>query len=212
MPEPPSTQPSEKTLAHMRGSAAPEGFVALPRPPTPFNRIVRRLSRTHRTRAVELDELRPWVEDSLATFRMLGAELETIEAVRGNFMSRWRIASSEAPADVWCGEVVFSEGGEPLVFMYPDSPWGRLPSPLFALGSQAGVDHMVAHLLEYFAGRDYGEEAACRDQVRLMLARRRPVASIIAVMIAVSHRFHKRIPLSVYRPALRERFLNENAK
>jgi hypothetical protein len=109
---------------------------------------------------------------------------------------------------VWCGEVVFAPSSAPLVYMYPNSPWGRVPGPLFDMASQAGVDHMVAHLFEYFAGHDYGEQAACRDQVRLMLARRGPMTSIVAVLIAVSHRFHKRIPLSIYVPAFRERFLN----
>lgn len=205
-----STQPHQPPPAYMRGSAAPDGFAALPRPDTRFNRLVRRLTRERPTRAVVLGDLSPWVEDSLRMFGLLGAEPETIEAVWDSFKRRWRIATTEAPADVWCGEVVFSEKEEPLVLMYPDSPWGRVPGRLFAIASQAGVDHMVAHLLEYFAGRDYGEEAACRDQVRLMLARRRPATSIAAVLIALSHRLHKHIPLSAYGPALRERFLRES--
>jgi len=190
----------------MRGSAAPEGFAALPRPDTPFNRLVRRIGDGRRPAQVALEDLEPAVEDALARFTGLGASSESIAAVRDNFARRWSIAPGPSPADVWCGEVVFGEGEEPLVLMYPDSPWGRTPRRLFSISTQAGVDHMVAHLLEYFAGADYGEEAACRDQVRLMLARRRPSSTIAAALIAIGHRLHKQIPLSAYLPALRERY------
>ena len=193
----------------MAGSAAPESFAALDRPDTRFNRLVKRLSGLRTERRVALADLEPCVEDALARFAELGAPAHAIEAVRDNFARRWSIASGPSPADVWCGEVVFDQDDpttEPLVFMYPDSPWGRTPHRLFRVSTEAGVDHMVAHLLEYFAGADYGEEAACRDQVRLMLARRRPSRTVAAALIAIGHRLHKQIPLRVYVPALRERY------
>ena len=204
----PDPKPAEASRpSHMRGSAAPEEFSALPRPETLFNRLVRRLFGMRRTRSVLLEDLRPWLYESLRAFAVLRAPSHAIAAVTDSFEHRWSIADTPAPKDVWCGEVVFSEGREPLVLMYPDSPWGRAPNRFFAIATQAGVDHMVAHLLEYYSGSDYGEKAACRDQVRLMLVRRGPQHTVMAVAIAVGHRFHKRIPLATYQPALRERYL-----
>jgi hypothetical protein len=206
MSESSSDQSSDRRSSYMQGSAAPAGFSALPRPRTRFNGLVSRVFRAHDAREVHLEDLEIWLDDSLATFQLLGASDQAIASVRDNFRDRWRISAKEAPADVWCGEVVFSEGSAPLVFMYPNSPWGRLPGWSFATASQVGVDHMVAHLLEYFEGRDYGEEAACRDQVRLMLARDGILTNAVAALIAFSHRLHKHIRLSTYRPALREHF------
>jgi hypothetical protein len=191
---------------HMEGSVAPEGFSALPRPPTRFNRFVRKATGAHKARALTISDLRPYIDDSLAIFAGLAADCTAIEAVRDNFERHWLVAEAPAPRDVWCGEVTFRDGQEPVTLMYPDSPWGRLPGPVFPIATQAGVDHMVAHLVEYFSGTDYGEAAACRDQVRLMLARRRPAATAMAVAIALGHRLHKRIPLTTYRTALAERF------
>jgi len=66
---------------------------------------------------------------------------------------------------------------------------------------------MVAHLLEYFSGAEYGEEAACRDQIRrLLLARRWLADTAMAVVIVICHRLHKHMPLRIYGPALRERY------
>ena len=101
---------------------------------------------------------------------------------------------------------MFARARDPLVFMYPDSPWGRTPRPFYGIATQAAVDHMVAHLIEYFSGAEYGDEAACRDQIRLMLARRRLANTAMAVVIAIGHRLHKGVPLRNYGPALRERY------
>jgi hypothetical protein len=210
MSESSSDQSSDIRSSYMHGSAAPAGFSALPRPRTRFNRLVKRVFRARSARDVHVQELEIWLEDSLATFRRLGASDHAIASVRDNFRDHWSISAMEAPADVWCGEVVFSKGSAPLVFMYPNSPWGRLPDWSFAMASQVGVDHMVAHLLEYFEGHDYGEEAACRDQVRLMLARDGILTNATAVLIALSHRLHKHVRLSAYRPALREYFFHSS--
>lgn len=191
----------------MRGSAAPAGFASLHRPKTLFNRLVRLVFGMRSTRSLLLEDLRPWLCESLRAFAALRAPAHAIAAVMDSFEHRWSIAHIPAPEDVWCGEVLFGEGREPLVLMYPDSPWGGTPKWFFDIATQAGVDHMVAHLLEYYSGADYGEEAACRDQVRLMLIRRGLQHTVMAAAIAVGHRFHKRIPLAIYRPILRERYL-----
>lgn len=190
----------------MLGSTAPERFAALPRPDTRFNRCIRRASSARRPRALKLDDLRPLVDESLRTFSRLGASPQSVSAVQRSFARSWSAAETPAPSDVFCGEVVFAHTREPLVLMYPDSPWGRIPQPFYGIASQAAVDHMVAHLLEYFSGAEYGEEAACRDQIRLMLARRRLADTAMAAVIAICHRLHKNVPLRSYGPALRERY------
>jgi hypothetical protein len=49
---------------------------------------------------------------------------------------------------------------------------------------------------------DYSEEAACTDQVRLMLARRGLRSRIAGIVICLGLRFHKEIPLGEFRSRL----------
>jgi hypothetical protein len=57
------------------------------------------------------------------------------------------------------------------------------------------VDHIVSHLYHWFAGEDFSEEVACRDQV-LMLRRRPGLATTLAsVIVALGLSAHKRLPL-----------------
>lgn len=189
----------------MDGSAAPEGFAALPRPETRFNRLLLWLSGHWPRRTLALDDLRPSLEATLETFGDLGVDDDALEIVRRSFEHHWHAVDTPAPRNVWFGEVVFGADEVPLVFIYTDSPWSRTPQQLFRLATLASVDHIVAHLVEYHLGADYGEAAACRDQFRLMLARRGWQYKISAMAVVALHRVHKQIPLRGYLPALKER-------
>jgi hypothetical protein len=194
---------TEQRARHMDGSAAPRGYEALYRPSTGFNRVIRRLLRRRAARSVTNRELARWADDSLHQFSKLGANATALSQVRRHKNTGWLIADAPAPSDVWCGEVVFGAQRDPLVIMYPDSPWGRLPAPAYDIASQIGVDHMVAHLYEYYLGGDIGEERACLHQVNLLLTRGGYSRWLLALLVALSHRLHKHIPLGTYAGLLR---------
>ena len=206
MDAPDSQKDSVRPPSHMFGSSAPSGFSALPRPETRFNRALLRVSARRARRHLVLNDLRPWVTDSVETFARLGAMAAALEKVQQSFERHWRMVDAAAPRNVWFGEVVFGRDAEPRVFIYTDSPWSRTPQRLFRIGTQAAVDHIVAHLLEYHSGSDYGEGAACRDQCRLMLERRGWQYKASAITTVIIHRLHKQIPLRTYSPALREHY------
>ena len=136
-----------------------------------------------------------YFEESLRAMEVLGHDSHALDAVRRGFPAQWTLSEAQAPIDVWCGEVVFKPGTEPLVLMYPNSAWGRLPSPVHGIATQTGMDHMVAHLVEREAGRDFGELAACRDQVWMMLTRGTVASMLTGFLVAAAHRLHKQIPV-----------------
>jgi len=168
------------------------------------NRLAMAVTRWRQPRQLERSELDRWVGDSIATMSALGADDATLKSVRSDSKS-WIISSEPAPEEVWCGEIKWPPvaNEKPKTFIYPDSPWGRLPSRrLFAVGGQTGIDHMVSHLYRYMKRDDYSEEAACTDQVRLMLARRGLRSRVAGIVICLGLRFHKEIPLREFRSRL----------
>lgn len=178
---------------------------ALPRPGlNPVNWLAHFATRGRRPRRVERAELDGWIEDSIATMTSLGADPATLDLVRSESRG-WEISAEPAPEEVWCGEIIWPKtpDEEPETYIYPDSPWGRMPGrKLFELGGQTGADHMVSHLYRYIKQDDYSEEAACTDQVRLMLARRGLRSRIAGLAIGLGLRFHKEIPLREFRVRL----------
>lgn len=178
---------------------------ALPRPGmNPINWLVLVATKWRPPREVKRPELDRWIEDSITAMSALGADRAVLELVRDDSRS-WTISSQPAPKEVWCGEIKWpaTSSEEPKTYIFPDSPWGRSPSRrLFALGGQTGIDHMVSHLYRYFKKADYSEEAACTDQVRLMLARPRLKSRIAGIAICLGLRLHKEIPLREFRTRL----------
>ena len=156
-------------------------------------------------RRLRHEHLSPYLDRAKEDMSVLGAREEGLRAVDVHFRDHWVVSSEVAPDEVWCGEVLWpahdgARSGIPEAILFPDSPWGRLPGQrLFALATQTGVDHMVSHLYRWFAGVDYSENEACADQVRLMVARRRPFS---AAVVALGLWRHKKIPLrSFWRAA-----------
>jgi hypothetical protein len=174
----------------------------LPRPGMNIvNRVAVALTGHWSPRRVERSELDRWVDASIAAMADLGADPRALAAVRSD-SREWKIDPEPAPKEVWCGEIFWSEG-EPDTHIYPDSPWGRIPSrTIFEIGAQTGVDHMVSHLYRYAKDDDYSEAAACTDQVRLMLARPGLLSRVAGVAICIGLRFHKEIPLREFRQRL----------
>jgi len=178
---------------------------ALPRPGMNLiNRLAMLATGRRRPRQLKRPELDRWVEDSVATMTAIGADRATLDRVRTESRS-WQISSDPAPEEVWCGEIKWppEPDREPETFIYPDSPWGRIPArKLFELGGQTGIDHMVSHLYRYLKQDDFSEEAACTDQVRLMLARPGLRSRIAGIAICLGLRLHKEIPLREFRARL----------
>lgn len=178
---------------------------ALPRPGMNLiNRLATMTTRGRRPRQVQRPELDRWIEDSVATMASIGADRAALDLVRADSRT-WEISCKPAPEEVWCGEIKWppTPDEEPKTYIYPDSPWGRTPTrKLFELGGQTGIDHMVSHLYRYLKHDDFSEEAACADQVRLMLARPGLRSRIAGIAICVGLRFHKEIPLREFRTRL----------
>jgi hypothetical protein len=115
---------------------------ALPRPGMNLsNRLAMAVTRWRQPRQLERSELDRWVGDSIATMSALGADDATLKSVRNDSKS-WIISSESAPEEVWCGEIKWPPvaNEKPKTFIYPDSPWGRLPSRrLFDVGGQTSI-------------------------------------------------------------------------
>ncbi|HEX5718976.1 MAG TPA: hypothetical protein VF179_22630 [Thermoanaerobaculia bacterium] len=162
------------------------------------------LTRHWSPRRVDRSDVERWVNASIATMVALGADPRTLNSVRSDSRG-WNIDSDPAPAEVWCGEILWpnSSADEPDTHIYPNSPWGRIPlRAVFELGAQTGIDHMVSHLYRYAKNADYSEAAACTDQVRFMLARPGIISRITGLVICLGLRFHKEIPLGEFRRRL----------
>jgi hypothetical protein len=169
-----------------------------PRPTTLLNSVLERTLLLFRVRQLDPEELARLRARSMRAMLELGAARTAVEAV--STRSEWRIVPGRAPSNAWGGEVLERNDGPPHVAMYEDCPLTRLPSTLaFRIAAQLAVDHMYGHLYEYYRGAEnWGEEVACRWQVRLLRQRGGPGNRILAVVVAVTHRFHKQIPLSNY--------------
>jgi hypothetical protein len=178
---------------------------ALPRPGMNLiNRVAMWLTSRRRPRHVERSDLDRWIAESIAAMRAVGADNAVLDRVRLD-SRRWIVSSEPAPSEVWCGEIKWppTPDREPETYIYPDSPWGRIPNQaLFELGGQTGIDHMVSHLYRYVKKDDFSEEAACTDQVRLMLARPGIRSRIAGWAICLGLRLHKEIPLREFRVRL----------
>ena len=168
------------------------------RPTTLFNTVVERGLLLFRIRPLDPRELAHIQARSRRALLELGAEPVAVEAVTAH--SAWVILPGRAPSNAWGGEVLTSDDGPPYVAMYEDCPLTRLPSRLaFRIASQLAVDHMYGHLYEYHRrAEDWGEEVACRWQVRLLLQRGGAGNRALAALVALTHRVHKQIPLSNY--------------
>jgi hypothetical protein len=142
-----------------------------------------------------------WLLESLKTLGGMGAREDVLRRIEEE--SRWVLADTEAPPDVWCGELSLPTTGHgaPVITLFLDSVWTRAPTRrLFELLSQIGVDHMVGHLYPYYAGApDYDEDVACRYQYLMLRARRDRASWASALVLPVLHRLHKKIPLANYR-------------
>jgi hypothetical protein len=138
--------------------------------------------------------LQPHLDEALRAMRRLGADETCIDAVAAHARTHWEISREPVPTEVWSGEVLWPahpDAEQPRAVLYPDGPWGRLPGDwLFPTTTQTVIDHMASHLYRWFAGIDYSEEAACTDQVRLMVIRHR---RLVALGIAIGLWRHKRI-------------------
>jgi hypothetical protein len=202
LPVSPTSQPPLDAIVRWDGDIeqlAP-GYKPFWRPSTPVNRLVERVLGARRHRRVEVDEVAHWREQSIRALAAMGGTQEALGHVASR--TRWVVAAHPAPADCWCGEVVMKNDSAPIVILYEDGPWTRLPAPVFEMAAQTGVDHMVGHLYPYFAGsQDFGEEVACRYQFALPLQRRGPTSKLTALLVALLHRVHKHIPLRNYRPS-----------
>ena len=145
-------------------------------------------------REITSTDLQPHLDEALRAMRQLGADETGIAAVAAHARTHWEISREPVPTEVWSGEVLWPahpDADQPRTVLYSDSPWGRTPGDwLFAMGTQTVIDHIVSHLYRWFAGIDYGEEAACTDQVRLMVVRHR---RLVALLIAIGLWRHKQI-------------------
>ena len=172
---------------------APKG-TPLPRPHPPINRMVTAALSRRSPREITSTDLQPHLDEALRAMRQLGADETCIAAVAAHARTHWEISREPVPTEVWSGEVLWPahpDAEQPRAVLYSDSPWGRVPGAwLFATGTQTVIDHMVSHLYRWFAGIDYGEEAACTDQVRLMVFRHR---RLVALGIAIGLWRHKQI-------------------
>lgn len=168
------------------------------RPTTRLNAIVERVLHHFPPRQLQQRDLEPFHARTQQSLLALGADAEAVSAVKDR--TKWVISPEQAPSDAWGGEVLRNGAAPPHVVMYCDSLLTRVPSRRFyRIASQLTVDHMYGHLYEYHRGSaDWGEEVACRWQVRLLRQRGGAQNRMLARVVAVTHRFHKQIPLSNY--------------
>jgi hypothetical protein len=117
----------------------------------------------------------------------------------------WVLTNSTPPdPDVWSGECKFAEGGVPVVICYAETLASRLPGGAFDVAWQGAVDHFVGHLYPYFNGAsdasEYDEEVACRYQHLAAQYRARSDRryGVVARLMPLTYRLHKRIPHSNY--------------
>jgi hypothetical protein len=176
------------------------GYRPFDRPNTAINRFVDGVLSVRRPVRVELDDVARWRARSIESIRRLGGADDALGRVVSR--ARWVISDQRAPVDCWCGEIVMRGADTPFVILYEDGAWTRLPSRVFEMAAQTGVDHMVGHLYPYFSGApDYGEEVACRYQFALPLRRRGLSSKVTALLVPLLHRFHKQIPFRNYTRA-----------
>ena len=105
------------------------------------------------------------------------------------------------PSNVWFGEAKFSDTENPEVIIYTESLTTRLPSKtFFEHMTQAGMDHIFGHLSAFYAGKDFGEETACRKQH--LVAKERSTISwkMISIIMPMFYYFHKELPLKNFTP------------
>jgi len=168
------------------------------RPSPAANRWIEMMLRRFPLRPLDAELLCRLQNDTARTFLALGADPAALNKVVTD--SPWEISAERAPADAWGGEVLRRVDAAPLVVLYRDSPLTRLPGRhLFELAFQLAVDHMYGHLYEFYLGsQDWGEEVACRWQYRLLRRRGGPINRMTAYVVALTHRWHKQIPLDNY--------------
>lgn len=173
-------------------------YGAFDRPTTRLNRIVGWMLAGRKARALTQQQLREWQESSCSAYREVGISDETLKQTIDN--PEWTLSSENIPENVWFGECLFAQRQTPQVIIYQNSICARLPGGrVFKLAGQAGVDHIIGHLIPFYEhASDYGESVACRYHHNASIVRRGVDHAIAARMIPLVYRFHKRIPLSNY--------------
>jgi hypothetical protein len=169
----------------------PEVGEAFPRPSSRFNGAVAALVGLLPRRPLTVEGLEPFQQRSAQTLVAMGAQPAAVAEVTGT--TRWIMRPGPAPRDAWGGEVL--RGDPPIVALYRDCLLARVPGRrLYRVAAQLMVDHMYGHLYEYYSGsEDWGEEVACRWQYRLLRHRGGPANRLTAEVVALTHRFHKRV-------------------
>jgi hypothetical protein len=172
-----------------------------PRPATGLNRLLSVISRSLPRRDLTPAKLREWLADSVAVFNEIVDDARPLERISRE--TAWIISGEEPPdPDVWSGECKFAAGRLPMVICYNQTLASRLPGAAYDVAWQGAMDHFVGHLYPFFGGAsdedEYGEEVACRYQhlAAQSRARRDRRFRLVAFLLPITYRLHKRIPLS----------------
>jgi hypothetical protein len=177
------------------------------RPPTASNRVVHQIvERSFDRRDLKALDAEAWLDSSLKTFAGFVDDPSLLDQVKRGTL--WFVCDSAPPdRDVWSGECRMDKDRDrpPITFLYARSIACRLPGDAFDLGWAGALDHFVGHLYPYFQGDEdpvsYDEATACRNQHLAAQVRSREDwrFRIVALLLPVVYRLHKRIALSAYR-------------
>lgn len=176
---------------------------AFPRPTTLFNRAVGMCEKVMPSRTVTQEHIDCWRQSTCKVLSgMDGYDADVAGRVLNE--TKWKLESGRPPSDSWYGIAEFDHkrNERPRATLYEESAAAQLPTEsLFHLAGMSGMDHLYGHLYPYHAGsQDYGENAACRLQYGLMVARAKQstAPSVAPLFMKWLYRFHKHIPLSNY--------------
>lgn len=177
------------------------------RPSGRLNRVVDwSIGRFFRRRELNTEDAEAWLDSSLTTFAEFVDDSELLDEVKQGTI--WFVCDSPPPdRNVWSGECKLNKerSRPPITFLYARSIACRLPGGIFDIGWRGALDHFVGHLYPYFEGHSdassYDEEVACRNQhlAAQIRARKDRRFRIVARVLPIVYRFHKRIRLGAYR-------------
>ena len=169
------------------------------RPSTAFNLIAEHLAR-------EVSEYAPitesclyrWQESSKEVYQQIVDKPSALERILTD--PCWELSDEDPPRDVWFGEAKFNGKEIPQLIIYKNSLTTALKKPsLVEMAGQCGLDHLFGHLYAFYAGEDFGEEAACSYQYRAARQRKGMLCRITTATLPLIYLLHKKIPLGNFR-------------
>ncbi len=176
-------------------------YNAPPRPRTPIDLMIRKGLDMLPSTNFEWEDIVRLRFNSLKILDSLGINSNILYKAQSD--ARWILTNRPSPEEVHAVEVKFNNDRPPLAVIYNDSPATSFPRPLAEIFVQAGIDHIMGHLILGVSGMDREDEnKACLIQYMASLTRAKEGSKTFgafALSMIPGLKVHKHIPINNFK-------------